>query len=80
MPRGRGFGWFGWYGHPGFTGYGFGRGNPYPFCRNFPWMPRWWWTGMYGPISPWSTYPGYMYGYPYYRMPYSYPYRGYGIY
>ena len=20
-------------------------------CRWFPWMPRWWWTGMYGPIE-----------------------------
>lgn len=21
-----------------------GRGNPYPFCRRFPNMPRWWWA------------------------------------
>ena len=20
-------------------------------CRWFPWLPRWWWTGMYGPIT-----------------------------
>ncbi|MDI6889163.1 MAG: DUF5320 domain-containing protein [Methanocellales archaeon] len=33
---------------------GFGRGNPYPFCRRFPWLPRWWWTGMYGPITPYE--------------------------
>ncbi|MFZ2070259.1 MAG: hypothetical protein WAV32_01375 [Halobacteriota archaeon] len=45
-------------------GMGMGMGNPYPFCRRFPWMPRWWWTGMYGPIAPW-TYPVPYYGYPY---------------
>ena len=22
-------------------------------CRWFPWLPRWWWTGIYGPITPW---------------------------
>jgi len=40
LPRGwagRGF-WFGW---------GRGFGNPYPFCRWFPWLPRWWWTYPY---------------------------------
>jgi len=31
LPRG----WFGW---------GRGLGNPYPFCRWFPWLPRWWWA------------------------------------
>jgi len=37
-------------------------GNPYPYCRNFPWLPRgWWWTGAYG------------YG----RLPYYGGYRGY---
>jgi len=30
---------------------GWGRGNPYPFCRFFPWLPRWWWSGMYGPVQ-----------------------------
>ena len=20
-------------------------------CRWFPWLPRWWWTGMYGPVQ-----------------------------
>ena len=44
MPRGfRGYGGFG-----GFFGRGWGvggwSGNPYPFCRRFPWMPRWWWA------------------------------------
>lgn len=41
-PWGRGW-WRGW-------GW---RGNPFPFCRWFPWLPRWWWTGIYGPITPW---------------------------
>ena len=40
--RGR-FGWGRW---------GPGRGNPYPFCRRFPWRPRWWWA--YGP-SPYGA-------------------------
>ncbi|MCD6521919.1 hypothetical protein J7K56_04045 [Candidatus Calescamantes bacterium] len=39
MPRG--FGRGGWW-------YGWGwRGNPYPFCRWFPWLPRWWWATPY---------------------------------
>ncbi|MEM3733892.1 MAG: DUF5320 domain-containing protein [Nitrososphaerales archaeon] len=21
-------------------------------CRWFPWLPRWWWTGIYGPLAP----------------------------
>jgi hypothetical protein len=37
---------------------------PYPYeypylgwsrCRRFPWLPRWWWTGIYGPIQPYPT-------------------------
>ena len=37
MPFGRGF--WGW------GGYGY---NPWFWrCRWFPWLPRWWWTGMY---------------------------------
>jgi hypothetical protein len=56
MPRGfgRGIGYgmgagMGYYGRPG------GRGNPYPFCRFFPWLPRGWWrTGMYGPMTRYS--------------------------
>jgi len=65
MPWGRGFGWrAGWYGY-GWPGYGWsawstwpgwGRGNPYPFCRRFPWLPRGWWRMPYWP----------MYSYPYY--------------
>ncbi|MDF2955936.1 hypothetical protein [Candidatus Alkanophaga liquidiphilum] len=43
MPFGRGRGWWGGW-----------RGNPFPFCRWFPWLPRWWWTGIYGPITPWT--------------------------
>ena len=41
MPFGRG--WFG-------RGGGRGRGNPYPYCRFYPWLPRRWWaygTGFY---------------------------------
>ena len=34
--------------------FGFGLG----FCKGFPWLPRWWWTGMYGPITPYA--PGWM--------------------
>ncbi len=55
MPRGRFF--FGpgfWKGGPGpapWAGGGWGRGNPYPFCRFFPWLPRGWWA-----------YPGYAWG------------------
>ena len=41
--------WGAGYGYAAFWP-GWGRGNPYPFCRWFPWLPRWWWTGMYGPI------------------------------
>jgi hypothetical protein len=25
-------------------------------CRWFPWLPRWWWSGTYGPITPWTPY------------------------
>jgi len=58
---------FGW-------GRGFGRGfgwwgNPY-VCARFPWLPRWWWTGMYGPMTPFTGAPG---------MPYT-PYGQYGTY
>jgi hypothetical protein len=54
---GRGYRWMFWLtGMPGWmrTGFGypaFGRGNPFGFCRWFPWMPRWWWTGAYGPVQ-----------------------------
>jgi hypothetical protein len=62
MPRGRGRG-FGIGFGPG-RGMGMGMGNPYPFCRWFPWMPRWWWTGMYGAMAP-GAYPVPYYSYPY---------------
>jgi NAD-dependent dihydropyrimidine dehydrogenase PreA subunit len=35
---GRGFG-------RGLFGGGWGRGNPYPYCRFTPWLPRRWWAG-----------------------------------
>jgi hypothetical protein len=38
-------GWFGW------GRWGPGRGNPYPFCRWFPWRPRWWWAYAPGPYG-----------------------------
>ena len=37
-----------WYGLPAF---GWFRGNPFPFCRWFPWLPRWWWSGIYGQVQ-----------------------------
>jgi len=48
MPRGRNY--FGpgfWKGGPGsapWAGGGWGGGNPSPFCRFFPWLPRRWWA------------------------------------
>ncbi|WP_369017993.1 hypothetical protein QBE54_09685 [Thermatribacter velox] len=74
MPFGRGFGgrfagvWGGSY--PGFGWYGRGRGNPYPFCRNFPWLPRGWWA------MPYAGYGAYPYA-GYYRT-YPFPYPPYG--
>lgn len=26
-------------------------------CRRFPWLPRWWWTGMYGAVTPYTPIP-----------------------
>ena len=53
--RGRRY-WFYLTGMPGWarmsSNYPVGfRGNPYPFCRFFPWLPRGWWTGAFGPIE-----------------------------
>ena len=67
MPRGwfgRGFRWFGW---------GRGFGNPYPFCRWFPWLPRWWWAY---PTLITPFYYGAFWSAPYtgYRFP-AWPYR-----
>ena len=28
-------------------------------CRWFPWLPRWWWTGIYGPMTPYTISPPY---------------------
>ena len=86
-----GRGWFGrgrywgmgrgWYGiGRGLTGRG--RGNLYPFCRNFPWLSRRWWampyTSQYSITIPYNM----GYGHPYYGSAYymsPWPYSGYGI-
>lgn len=60
----RGRGWFGWGG-----GLGWGRGNPYPFCRFYPWLPRRWWATPYTSRYA-ATIPYMRYGYPSYA-----PYR-----
>ncbi len=66
MPFGRG--WFGWGGRSFGTGFGrgfgvgWGRGNPYPFCRFYPWLPRRWWAygGRFTPAAPPGTYATYL--------------------
>jgi len=35
------------YGYPWFWGR----------CRWFPWLPRWWWSGIYGPLTPYAAIP-----------------------
>lgn len=67
---GWGFG-FGWgRGRGGGRGWGRGwSGNPY-VCARFPWLPRWWWTGMYGPMTPFTGTSGMPYS-PYYESSYS---------
>ena len=81
--HGRG-GWFA-RGHMGWgrgvSGWGVGAygawpGNPYSYCRNFPWLPRgWWWTGAYGASYPWGGMARWPVGYgaypvnPYYQAP-----------
>ena len=86
MPNGRGRGGafygrrfvpqgLGAYGYRGYTAYGTpylrgGRGNPFPFCRNFPWLPRWWWATPYAAqYAGTLPYPG---AYPY-PQPAAYP-------
>ena len=66
----RGRSWFG-RGWPGR-----GRGNPYPFCRFYPWLPRRWWATPYvGQYSANIPYMGYGYpGYGAYYPTYA-PYR-----
>lgn len=97
MPRGFGrggawwgFGSYGWGGYP-WWGRG-GRGNPFGFCRWFPWLPRWWPFGMLrvpSSVEGWATpyassyaatIPCGGYGYPYYGTGYgtSYGYPGTG--
>ncbi|MGB3478278.1 MAG: DUF5320 domain-containing protein [bacterium] len=53
---GRGFG----------RGWGRGWGNPSPYCRNFPWLPKWWWAtpnaNQYSSTIP--NYPNYASPYP----------------
>jgi len=61
---GRGRGWRHWYyatgmpgwmrGSCGYPAFGWISGNPSGFCRWFPWLPRGWWTGMYGPVK-WTS-------------------------
>lgn len=50
------------------SGMGMGRGNPYPFCRLYPWLPRRWWAygGGYTPAQPPPQFyrPTANYGYP----------------
>jgi hypothetical protein len=39
-----------WFGYP--------YGYPYSYwgrCRWYPWLPRWWWTGLYGPLTPYAA-------------------------
>jgi len=83
MPRGFGRGmWaFGPYGLGGYPLWGGGgRGNPFPFCRFFPWLPRWWWATPYAAYYA-ATTPYTGFSYPFYGMgyipPYGYP--GYGV-
>jgi hypothetical protein len=58
MPRGRGgYGRGFGRGYGRSYGLGFGPGfgpNPYPYCRRFPWLPRWWWAGSYGYYQPYA--------------------------
>lgn len=65
MPGGRflarpDYGWWGGYGY-----YGRGRGNPYPYCRNFPWLPGGWWAcSGYSPHAPAAYTPVYPFAQP----------------
>ena len=52
---GRGYRWMFWLtGLPGWARFGFGYpgwGSYFWSCRWFPWLPRWWWSGIYGPVT-----------------------------
>jgi len=53
LPRGFGF-WLWWLTAPYLSPYSqwfWWR------CRWFPWLPRWWWTGIYGPLTPFTWQP-----------------------
>ncbi len=69
-----GWGWFGrgWGFGRGWWGRGWGRGNPYPFCRAFPWLPRGWWRWGAYPYA-WGAYYGYPTAYGWGRAYYPYP-------
>ncbi len=43
--------WGYWGRGRGFWGWGRGWGNPYPFCRFYPWLPRGWWRWGYFPYA-----------------------------
>jgi len=45
----------------GWAGWGRGFGNPYPFCRWFPWLPRRWWAYPFFNLP----YYGALWGFPY---------------
>lgn len=36
---------------PGYWGFGRGLGNPTPFCRFHPWLPKRWWAGLSFPVG-----------------------------
>jgi hypothetical protein len=65
MPGGRGHWGRGYwgprYGETGFS-HPHGRfqtgfaGSQFWRCRWFPWLPRRWWAGIHGPMSPFDTY------------------------
>ena len=48
---GRGYRWMYWLtGLPGWARFGYPWSYAWWRCRFFPWLPRWWWTGIYGPV------------------------------
>ncbi|MGC9530471.1 MAG: hypothetical protein ACP5G2_07715 [Candidatus Bipolaricaulaceae bacterium] len=56
---------WGFYGRGrGYWGQGRGRGNPYPFCRFYPWLPRGWWRFGYSQYGTYGHYGAYPWGRP----------------
>ncbi len=57
------------------------RGNPFPWCRWFPWLPRWWWAtpmAYYYWQQIWRMMPYYPYYWGWWTfpwLPYFYPYQ-----